>query len=57
MAVLKQQNAEMFFLAGADILDMDAEVGDVPLSDYFSRFVPYAMALRHIFGEGMLAPL
>ena len=52
MAVLKQQNAEMFFLAGADILDMDAEVGDVPLSDYFSRFVPYAMALRHIFGEG-----
>lgn len=51
MAALKWESAEMFFLTGADILDIDAEVGDAPLSDYFSRFVPYAMALRHIFGE------
>jgi hypothetical protein len=56
MAVLKRQNAEIFFLAGADILDMDAEVGDAPLSEYFSRFVPYAMALRHIFGEECWRP-
>ncbi|MGA2271942.1 MAG: hypothetical protein ABSH00_00200 [Bryobacteraceae bacterium] len=56
MAVLKQQNAEMFFLAGADILDIDAEVGDAPLSDYFSRLVPYVMALRYIFGEECWRP-
>jgi hypothetical protein len=51
MAALKRQNAGIFFLAGADVLDMDAPVGDAPLSEYFSRFVPYAMALRRIFGE------
>jgi hypothetical protein len=56
MAAVKRENAQMFFLAGANILDMDAQVGDAPLSEYFSRFVPYVMVLRHIFGEECWRP-
>jgi hypothetical protein len=51
MMVMKQDRAEILFLASADTIDVSSEVGNAPLSDYFSRFVPQAMALRHIFGE------
>jgi hypothetical protein len=51
MAIVKQDKAEIAFLATADTLDVNKAIGDVPLSDYFSRFVPHAMALRYIFGE------
>lgn len=51
MAGVKQDKTEILFLAGADILDLNDEIGDASLSEYFSRFVPHAMALRYIFGE------
>lgn len=51
MTVMKQDRAEIMFLASADIVDVNSEVGDAPLNEYFSRFVPHAMALRYIFGE------
>jgi hypothetical protein len=38
-------------------LDVDHQVGDAPLSEYFSRFVPQAMALRYIFREECWHPL
>ncbi len=51
MAVAKRETAEMIFLGSADTLDIDCKVGNLPLSEYFSRFVPQAMALRYIFRE------
>ena len=50
MAVLKQEGTEVFFLAGEDIADLDAEVDDA-VDGYFSRLVPHVMILRHIFCE------
>ena len=57
MAVAKRETAEMLFLGSADTLDIEREAGDLPLNEYFSRFVPQAMALRYIFREECWHPL
>jgi hypothetical protein len=51
MMVMKHDQAKILFLASADTVDVDHEIGDAPLGEYFSRFLPHAMALRYIFGE------
>ncbi len=51
MAAVKRDKTEITFLAGEDTVDVNTEVGEAPLSDYFSRLILHAMALRHIFGE------
>ncbi len=56
MVVMKRDKTEILFLAGVDMLDVNDEIGDTPLSEYFSRFVPHAMALRYIFGEQCWRP-
>jgi hypothetical protein len=55
MAAVRRENREILFLGGADIADLDAEAGD-DTADYFSRLLPYAMALRSIFGEESWRP-
>jgi hypothetical protein len=56
MAAVQRDTAEILFLASEDTADVNAQVGQLPLSDYFSRLMPHAMALRHIFGEGCWHP-
>lgn len=56
MASMRQAETEVFFLAGKDVADLDAEVGETPVEAYFSRLMPYAMALRHIFAEQCWLP-
>jgi hypothetical protein len=56
MASMRQAETELFFLGGEDVADLDAEVGETPLEAYFSRLLPYAMALRHVFGEQCWLP-
>jgi hypothetical protein len=56
MAALRHEQTEIFFLAGRDIADLDAEIGDTPLVHYFSRLLPHAMALRYTFGEESWRP-
>jgi hypothetical protein len=51
MVAVWRDKSEILFLAGEDIVDVDAEVGSEPMCNYFSRLLPHAMALRHIFGE------
>jgi hypothetical protein len=51
MAITKQETVEMLVLGSADTLDIEHAVGSLPLSEWFSRFVPQAMALRYIFRE------
>jgi hypothetical protein len=56
MALMKRVNTEILFLASENTADLNDEVGNAPLSEYFSRFVPHAMALRYIFGEQSWQP-
>jgi hypothetical protein len=56
MALLEQEKVRVVFLASADTADVNEEVGTAPLSVYFSRFVPHAMALRYIFGDACWHP-
>lgn len=51
MAALKRDKTEIVFLASEDTADVNTAVGCAPLSDHFSRLMPHAMALRHVFGE------
>jgi hypothetical protein len=55
MAAVRRENSEVLFLGGADIADLDTEAGE-ETTDYFSRLMPYAMALRSIFGEESWRP-
>jgi hypothetical protein len=56
MAAVKRNEGTVLFLASADILELTAEFGDTPLPEYFSRFLPHAMALRYIFGDACWRP-
>ena len=49
-ATARLESTEIFLLGSEDVADLDSEVSDSWLSDSFSRFLPHAMALRHIFG-------
>jgi hypothetical protein len=51
-----RDKTEIVFLASEDTVDVNTAVGYAPLSDYFSRLIPYAMALRKIFGEECWRP-
>jgi len=50
MAAVRVEGAEILFVASEDVADLNAEVGDTPLSEYFSRLLPHAMALRYAAG-------
>jgi hypothetical protein len=56
MAVVKRDKTKILFLASEDTADINAEIGREPVRNYFSRFMPHAMALRHIFGEECWRP-
>ena len=56
MAVVKRDKTEILFLASEDTADVNAEIGGELERNYFSRLVPHAMALRHIFGEECWRP-
>jgi len=56
MAVVKLERTEVLFVASEDVTDLNAEVGDALLADYFSSFVPHAMALRYAAGNECWRP-
>jgi hypothetical protein len=56
MAGVRVDKADVFFVASEDIADLNTEVGDAPLSQYFSRLLPHAMALRYIAGDDCWRP-
>jgi hypothetical protein len=55
MVAVKLEGTEILFVASEDVADLN-EAGDQPLSEYFSRFVPHAMALRYAAGEECWRP-
>jgi hypothetical protein len=56
MTSMNREGTEILFLASEDVVDLDSPAGDSLLSGSFSRLVPQAMALRHIFGEECWRP-
>ncbi|HYW38892.1 MAG TPA: hypothetical protein VE957_12330 [Terriglobales bacterium] len=51
MTEVAWEKTKVLFLAGQDVAELNAEVGDNPFTEYFSRLLPHSMALRYIFGE------
>jgi hypothetical protein len=56
MVLVKDVGTEILFLASGDIAELNTEVGDGSLVEYFSRFVAYAMALRYVVGDECWRP-
>ena len=56
MAAVKLDETEILFVGSEDVADLNEEVGDRPLAEYFSRFVPHAMALRYAAGDECWRP-
>jgi len=56
MATVKSKRAEILFIASNDVVDVNSQVGHAPLIEYFSRFVPQAMALRHVADDECWRP-
>ena len=56
MAVVRVEKTQILFLASKDVADLNEAVGDAPLAEYFSRFVPHAMALRYVAGDESWQP-
>jgi len=56
MAAVKRDKTEILFLASEDTAEVNAEISREPMCNYFSRLMPHAMALRHIFGEECWRP-
>jgi hypothetical protein len=50
-ASIQRERAEVFFLAGANVADLSANVGGQPLTEYFSQLIPPAMFIRYAFRE------
>ena len=56
MAAVRRDETEILFLASEDTADVNAEIGREPMCNYFSRLMPHAMALRHIFRDECWRP-
>jgi hypothetical protein len=56
VAAVKLEGNEVLFIAGEDVADLDAAAGEDPLATYFSKIVPYAMALRYVAGDECWRP-
>ncbi|MGD0404579.1 MAG: hypothetical protein ABSB66_15435 [Candidatus Acidiferrales bacterium] len=55
-ASIQRERAEIFFLAGANVADLSADVSGKPLAEYFSQLMPAAMFTRYAFREQCWRP-
>ena len=56
MSVGRQDQATLIIIGSSDTTDIDTECSGGHVGEYFSRFLPCAMALRHIFGDQCWKP-
>jgi hypothetical protein len=56
LASIRENGAEVFFLATPNLADLDDTWDGKPLIQYFSRLIPAAMLVRHLFGERCWRP-
>jgi hypothetical protein len=57
VTLIKEKGMTAVLLAGEELADLDMVAGEIPLTEYFSRFVPYAMALRYLAGDACWRPI
>lgn len=57
VAAVRLDNSEVFLVGSEDVVDLDAEAGDAWMSQSFSRLVPHAIAMRHIFRDRCWHPV
>jgi hypothetical protein len=55
-ASIRRERAEVFFLAGVELADLDANMRPELLSNAFSQLIPPAMFIRYAFREECWAP-
>jgi hypothetical protein len=55
-ASIQHKRAEVFFLAGANVADLSANVGGKPLAEYFSQLMPPSMFIRYAFRQECWRP-
>jgi hypothetical protein len=55
-ASIQRERAQVFFLAGANVVDLSADAGGKPLAEYFSQLMPAAMFIRYVFREQCWQP-
>ena len=55
-ASIQRERAEVFFLAGANVADLSADVSVKPLAEYFSQLMPVAMFIRYAFRQECWRP-
>ena len=51
LVLTKLAGVEIAFLGSATAIDLDEEVGNRPVAKFFSKLMPFAMALRYLFGD------
>lgn len=56
-AELAADKSRMFFIASAEVTDLNAQAGDRWATEFFSGLIPYVMALRAIFGDSCWKPV
>ena len=56
LASIRENGAEVFFLATPSLANLEATWDGKPLIQYFSRLIPAAMVVRHILGEQCWRP-
>lgn len=56
MAVVRRDETEIMVIGSRQVASLEAEKGDVPVVEYFSRLLPHAMALRYFAGEASWRP-
>lgn len=56
-ASYKSGIAEVLMVGSGEVVNLDAEASAKWLTETFSCFVPYAMALRHVFGDECWRPV
>jgi hypothetical protein len=57
VVLMRERGMTAVFVAGKELADLGMAAGDTPLTEYFSRFVPYAMALRYLAGDACWRPI
>jgi hypothetical protein len=56
LASIRENGAEVFFLATPSLANLAATWDGKPLIQYFSRLIPVAMVVRHLFGDQCWRP-
>jgi hypothetical protein len=56
VASVSSTGAKVFFLGTQEIVDLQDDIGEDPVSNFFSRLLPHAMTIRAIFGDEVWRP-